>query len=98
MRTQPDDGQNARRSIVDALQLSAFGYALVVVPDVAGLDWSRIAADPNIPLVVTNRPSQAVRLCQQGQPAVAIMGASEAAVAKWLRARGANVIDKAGAH
>jgi hypothetical protein len=71
-------------------ELRASG-ARVVVPKVAGIDWSRIMADPSIPLVITNRPCQAEHLCRLGQPAIAIMGASEATVMKWLHDRGADV-------
>jgi hypothetical protein len=71
-------------------ELRACG-ARVVVPKVAGVDWSRILTDPSIPLVITNKPSQARHLCRMGQPAIAFMGASKTTVMKWLRSRGADV-------
>jgi hypothetical protein len=97
MSTQRNDPRASRR-IIDALRLTAFGYANIVIPQIGGLDWERMAADPSVPLVVTNRPSIAVKLCEQGQPAIAIMGASKSAIVKWLRDRGSNVIDKSRAH
>jgi hypothetical protein len=66
----------------------------VVVPKVSGIDWSRIMADPSIPLIITNKPSQAEHLCRLGQPSIAIMGASDATVVEWLRSRGADVKGK----
>lgn len=78
--------------------LRAAGAALVVVPEVTGIDWRAVMANSSQSIVITNRPSQALRLCLQGQPAIAVMGASEPAIAKWLRARGANAKNKAGAH
>jgi hypothetical protein len=97
MDTQQDDRQTASRRIIDALGLSAFGYTRVFIPEVAGLDWARIAADPSTALVVTNRPSKALRFCEQGLPAIAIMGATQSAIAEWFRDRGGNVIEEAGA-
>lgn len=92
-----DEREKARRT-ADALGLRGFNLAQVVIPEAAGLDWARVAADPRIPLVITNRPAKAVQLCESGQPAIAIMGASEAKVKRWLRKRGAKVIGREGMH
>jgi hypothetical protein len=88
MSVQPDECSVANQYF-EELQASG---ARVFIPEVAGIEWSRILADPSIPLVITNRPSQALELCRMGQPAVAIMAASKVAVMKWLRDRGANIV------
>jgi hypothetical protein len=91
-----NDNQNVVCGLVTSLQ--AAGAALVVVPQVETIDWRAVATDVTQPIVITNRPSQALRLCQSGQPAIAVIGMSERAVQQWLRDRGANVKEKKGAH
>ena len=80
-----------------------FGLALprsatVVMPEVAGMDWKRIAADISCSIVFVNRVSEAERLCLQGQPAIAILGVSKGKLAKWLRRRGAKIFDRGSAN
>jgi hypothetical protein len=74
------------------------GGVVVVTPAVEGMDWRRIMADDKQDLSITNRPSEAYRMCSAGRPAIAVMGISEAKLRKWLRKRGANVQSKTNAH
>ena len=62
----------------------------VFIPTV-GLTIYDVADDPSIPLVITNNPSEAIRLCLSGQPAIAVIGATEKQVAELLRSRSALV-------
>lgn len=63
-----------------------------------GLNWQAVLNDPCQPLVITNNAAKAAQLCAAGQPAIAVLGISEADLTAWLRARGANVRTKAEAH
>ncbi|MDE2133812.1 MAG: hypothetical protein KGJ49_04360 [Alphaproteobacteria bacterium] len=65
-------------------------------PPVAGINWPAVMANPDVALAITNQPLIAMRLCLAGQPAIAVIGMPKGAIKKWLRDRGANVIDKTG--
>jgi hypothetical protein len=73
-------------------------HAAVIFPQVARIDWRRVAADPGQTIVLVNRLSEATRLCSHGQPAIAVLGIGKGKLAKWLRRRGAKVCRKQDAH
>lgn len=67
---------------------------LVIFPTVQGLDWDAIKRDQQQPLVIVNNPVRAYELCVQGQPTIAILGASRGWVRKWIQNRGGTVKDQ----
>lgn len=93
--TRAETSSDTSRSLATALGLGTFAKkATVIIPQVENLDWSVVAADVNSPLVITNTAAHAYRLCHNGQPSVAVIGASKRAIRKWLRARGASVAER----
>jgi hypothetical protein len=69
------------------------GTAIIVLPQVDWMDWSRVKADPSIPVFISNKPSEAALSCRFGQFAIAVFGVSKAVVKQWLRDQGVNVKD-----
>jgi hypothetical protein len=67
-------------------------------PQVATINWYSIMNDPRAAIVFTNSVAQARRLCERGQPAIAVLGMSTAALTQWVRARGGKVRCKAEAN
>lgn len=64
----------------------------------ATLNWRAVLNDPRQSIVLTNSTAQAMRLCREGVPAIAVLGISAADLTTWLRAKGARVITKGSAH
>jgi hypothetical protein len=86
------------QNIKAALGLDALKRAHVVIPKAKRINWPVVAEDVRVTVVVTNSEAEARRLCRNGQPAIAIIGASKKAVRKWLRDREANVLEKQHCH
>jgi hypothetical protein len=87
MPSQSTDGD----ALLRALGLVPARRATVIFPTVMGIDWPRIIADVTQPIVIVNRISEAIRLCESGQPTIAVTGITKGKLAKWLRKRGAKV-------
>jgi hypothetical protein len=68
------------------------------LPQAASLDWRAALGNVRQPLAITNNVAKAAQLCALGQPAIAVLGVSEAELTAWLRARGAHVVTKGSAH
>ena len=68
------------------------------LPQCSTIDWHAVLSDATVALVVTNSNAHARRLCNQGQPTIAVSGMSQRAVRRWLQRRGANVIEKGSMH
>ena len=68
------------------------------LPQCTAVDWNAVLSNAQVPLVVTNNQAHARRLCNEGQPTIAVSGMTQRAVRRWLQRRGANVIDKAETH
>ena len=68
------------------------------IPQCSAIDWHAVLSDAHVPLVVTNNNATARRLCNEGQPTIAVSGMSQRAVRRWLQRRGANVIEKGSMH
>ena len=86
------------QNIKAALGLDTLKRAQVVIPQSERINWRVVAEAVRFPIVVTDNETQARKLCRNGQPAIAIIGASKKAVKKWLRDRGARVLEKKRAH
>ena len=67
-------------------------------PQCSAIDWDSVLGDATVALVVTNSNATARRLCNEGQPTIAVSGMSQRAVRRWLQRRGANVIEKGSVH
>jgi hypothetical protein len=85
-------------TLLAAMNLQLPKWALVVVPEGYETALARIANDMDCPVVFTNRVSDAVRLCSQGQPAIAFIGVSKVQLMKAMRGLGISIQDRAGAH
>lgn len=71
---------------------------LVIFPAVQGTDWEAIRRDTRQSLVIVNNPVRAYELCAQGQPTVAVLGASRGWIRKWIQESGGNVKDQHDMH
>lgn len=93
--------QNAREAfkegqVIDVERFNASaaanGSAIVpYLPRVKGLDWQEFFNGPG-PLVIVNDELQALKLCLEGTPAIAVVGVSKERVREWLQERGANIV------
>lgn len=86
------------QNIRAALGLDTLKRARIVIPQSERINWRVVADDVRFPIVVTDNEAEARRQCRNGQPAIAIIGASKKAVRKWLRDRGAKIIEKSNTH
>ena len=89
-----------RARIIAAFQatLKAGKSPLIIFPAVQDTDWDAIRRDTRQALVIVNNPIRAYELCAQGQPTVAVLGASRGWLRKWIQERGGIVKDQRDMH
>lgn len=74
-----------------ALRTEPLGAGLAVFPQCHAVDWNKVSRDHRCAIVFTNTIASALKLCRQGQPAIAVIGVTQHDLKAWLALRGANV-------
>lgn len=67
------------------------GQIVPYLPRVKGLDWRELF-NGSTPPVIVNDELQALKLCLEGCPTIAIVGVQKERVREWLQERGAKVV------
>lgn len=73
------------------------GRVIPYYPRVRNFRWVDVLRNPSISLRVTNDHLEALKLCSEGSPAIAVVGVPKEQLAEWLSSQGAAVIVRNGA-